>query len=328
MSASPVIGPRHLPEIRHRLAAWYASSAGVSTVAESGEMDTEQARRVTDRWRQTLEQAGMVYVAPDMCDTAQEMAAGLSTLAVDAEEDLPQPHGILIWGRRPQVRADPDDGMTYAPDGVMWRTRSRSIEVNLLLNPAATDPPRLGRALREGVERHAPPHLLPDVIPLWECRLPADGRERPWSALINGDGIEEADSDTIAVMRMLLATWLVIRQPASRRSLHDVERVSAPKASARRIERAGGDPTRTVDYVTLRRYEPPTGAATGTRPAPGDGTGRTYSVRWWTPPHRITRHWPSTGESKRVWRGPFINIPQGCESAPIQGEDRVYVLRR
>ncbi|GAA1451138.1 hypothetical protein [Nocardiopsis tropica] len=326
--SAPAISPRHLPEIRHRLAAWYASPAAANTIAAAAEMDTQQARRVTDRWRQTLDQAGMVYVDPDMCDTAQEMAAQLSTLAVDAEDDLPQPHGILIWGRRPHVPADPDDGMSYAPDGVMWRTRGRTVEVSLLLNPTTTEPAQLGRSLRAGVERHTEPHLIPDVIPLWECRLPADGRERPWSALINGDGTEEAENDTIAVMRMLLATWLVIRQPASRRSLHDVERVSAPRASARRIERTGGDPTRTVDYVTLRRYEPPTGAATGARPAPGDGTGRTYSVRWWIGPHRITRHWPSTGESRRVWRGPYLATPAGCETAPIQGEERVYVLRR
>lgn len=326
--SAPAINPRHLPEIRHRLAAWYDSPAAVNTIASAGEMGTEQARRAAERWHQVLDQVGMVYVDPDMCDTAQEMADQLSTLAVDAEDDLPQPHGLLIWGRRPRVPAHPDDGMRYAPDGVMWRTRGRTVEVILLLDPRATDPPRLGRSLRAGVERHTPPHLIPDLIPMWECGLPADGRERPWSSLINGDGVEEAEDDTVAVMRMLLATWLIIRQPASRRSLHDVERVGASKASARRIERASGDPTRTVDYVTLRRYEPPTGAATGARPVPGEETGRTYSVRWWVSPHRITRHWPSTGESKRVWRGPYLATPQGCETAPIQGEDRVYVLRR
>lgn len=324
----PEITPRNLPEIRHRLTDWYASPGAAQTLAEVTGTTPEAARAGTERWRRALERAGMVYVAPDMCATAQQMASDLSTLAVDADDDLPQPHGILIWGRRPQVPPDPQDGLRYAPDGVVWTTRGRTIEVGMLMDPRATDPPALGHALHQRVGLNTPAHLMPEVLPLGDVRLAADGRERPWSSLVNGDGEEEATSDTVAVMRMLLATWLVIRQPASRRSLHEVERVSAPRASARRIERAGGDPTRTVDYVTLRRYAPPTGAATGARTVSGDGTGRAYSVRWWVSPHRITRHWPSSGESRRVWRGPYMAIPEGCETAPIQGEERVYVLRR
>src|SRR5262249_50148975 len=93
-----------------------------------------------------------------------------------------------------------------------------------------------------------PAREIPGLLQMWESRMRADGRERPWSAT------PDADPDSHRVMRTLLATWLLIRQPAgTRKALHEAEELTAPKADQKRIARGGGDPTRTVRYVTLRQ---------------------------------------------------------------------------
>ena len=155
---------------------------------------------------------------------------------------------------------------------------------------------------------------------MWESRLRADGRERPWSST------EDVDPDSHRVLRTLLATWLLIREPADgRRAIHEAEEMVPSRATQKRIVRGGGDPTRTIRYVTLRQtLRRPDDSQLGD----GDHAGRIYRHRWFVRPHRANQFYPSTGEHQRIWRGPYLVVPAGCEGAPILGGERVNVLRR
>lgn len=124
---------------------------------------------------------------------------------------------------------------------------------------------------------------------------------------------------------VLLATWLLIRQPAEeRRALHCETRVPAPRSAQKHLARMGNDPTQTVRYITLRQNlrRPPN------TPTAEDHAQRIYHHRWFVQPHKVKQFYPSTGERKEIWRGPYLVVPAGCEEAPIIGGDRVNVLRR
>lgn len=60
----------------------------------------------------------------------------------------------------------------------------------------------------------------------------------------------------------------------------------------------------------------------------GGRDSKLYRHRWFVRPHRTNQYYPSTGEHQKIWRGPYLVIPDGCENAPILGGDRVNVLRR
>jgi hypothetical protein len=311
--------PRDLPGLRHDLARWYSTGPAALVASTLAEVDPQTGRQLAARHRATVEAAGMYFVNADMTDLAVRIGQGLDTFAVMADEDLPEDHGLLVWAHR---FIEPEaDGMRFAPLAVTWSAVGAHIDVTLYEHLPTAQPPVMADAYRTRLrEAGTPPGQVPELAQMWESRMRADGRDRPWSST------EDTDPDSHRVLRTLLATWLLIRQPAdARKALHQVEEVAAPKAAQKHIARSGGDPTRTVRYVTLRQTLRRTDDA---RPGGPDHASKIYRHRWFVRPHRTNQYYPSTGEHQKIWRGPYLVVPAGCENAPILGGDRVNVLRR
>lgn len=254
--------------------------------------------------------AELFYVTADMTALARQIGQGLDVYALSTD-DLPAQHGLLVWGE-PAT----SEQAGAAPIGVAWQTSGHRLVVSLLGDAAA---------YRQWCDRYSQDTM--DAAPLVSFgpltyrgkgpTLRLDQPDRAWSSLSLGDH-EEAT-------RTLLATLILIRQPVeARRSLHEVEEVAASRASQKRIARAGGDPARTVRYVTLRQSLRPPEAG---EPA-GEYARRVYRHRWFVKAHRARQYYPSTGEHQTIWRGPYLVVPAGCEDAPIIGGERVNVLRR
>ncbi|MFF0055637.1 hypothetical protein ACFYRI_14730 [Streptomyces microflavus] len=304
-----MITPRMLPGLRQDLVSWYEGGESVARFAAHIPTSAAEAAAVARRHRATVAAAELYFVNDDMTDLAVTIGRGLDTYAVTSE-DLPSDQGLLVWGKRPESFRVV--GVTGQPCAVTWTAVADRIEVTLYDHVPTTTPG--GRAAHAAVWGRT----APDLSQLWETTLRADGRERPWVVL------EDAE-DSHQVARTLLATWLLIRQPAdARKALHDIEEVPAPRSAQKHIARGGGDPTRTVRYVTLRQSLRPTNDSNA-----GSGhAGKIYKHRWFVRPHRANQYYPSAGEHRKIWRGPYLVVPAGCEDAPILGGDRVNVLRR
>lgn len=308
--------PRDLPGLRHDLADWYATEPAARHFADLIPTTLAEGRAVAARHRATTRAAGLYYVNDDMTDLAVAIGRGLEKFAVLADADLPEDHGLLMWAHRPVDIDDPE--LRGAPLAVTWTAVGGHVQVTLYEHLPTADPE--AREVYTAILRqHDPRGLVPELVQMWETTMPADGRERPWAV------VEDAENSH-KVLRTLLATWLLIRQPSdARKALHEVEEVAAPKSVQKRIARGAGDPTRTVRYVTLRK---------SLRPGTGEGSGgrehaqKVYRHRWFVRPHRARQFYPSKGEHQTIWRGPYLVVPAGCEDAPILGGERVNVLRR
>lgn len=304
---------RDVPRMRADLTAWWSTRDAVLLTASMMQTGLDEARQVADRHRRTVESAEMYFVSSEMTELARRIGTGLETFAVSIADDLPAEHGLLVWGHRPVDQ--PLDEVDGAPLAITWSATGGGINVGLYDHLPTAD-----AATRAVFTRQADPTALGDLAHLWETRMRADGKERPWAA------VEDAD-DSQHVLRTLLATWLLLRQPVARRgSVHESTEVTPSKAGRKQLARRGADPTRAVRYVTLR--QPPRTPEDTDTSASNDGAQRVYHHRWFVRPHRVDQYYPSTDEHQRIWRGPYLVTPPGTEHAPILGADRVHVLRR
>ncbi|MEV6133147.1 hypothetical protein AB0M05_41215 [Streptomyces violaceusniger] len=311
--------PRDLPGLRHELAQWYATDAATRVISHLAELGPAEGQRLADRHHAVIEAAGMYFVNGDMTDLAVRIGQGLDTFAVLADNDLPEDHGMLVWSHR---FIEPEaDGLQFAPLAVTWSAVGAHIDITMYEHLPTAQPPVMAQAYRTQLQKAGvPPGHAPELVQMWESRMRADGRDRPWSST------EDTDPDSHRVLRTLLATWLLIRQPAdARKALHQVQDVAAPKTAQKHIARGGGDPTRTVRYVTLRQT---LRREDDSRSGGRAHASKIYRHRWFVRPHRTNQYYPSTGEHQKIWRGPYLVVPAGCENAPILGGERVNVLRR
>ncbi|MFI6689702.1 hypothetical protein [Streptomyces sp. NPDC050485] len=176
------------------------------------------------------------------------------------------------------------------------------------------------------------------------CAVPVPlNTETPWEQLpgswkpsgegrpddVDKEDRRETENDALQVIRTLLGTLLLIRQPADARlGLWQAEEVRPDSAARKRLRRMNAErPDAPVRYITLRQ---------SIRPSPGDDhgardtAGRVYRHQWFVRPHRRT--YPDQNDPtgfSRKWVGPYLVTPAGCENAPILGKERVvHVLRR
>ena len=315
------ITPRDIPEVLPDLGDWFGSPTALETMtsvahaarhAQPGVTAAQHAaRRVT-----SLKEAELYFVNADMTQLAIQVAGGLEEWFTT--EDAPvDDHGLLIW----ETPLPVDDGPRGLwPTAAAWCRTGSTITVDTYGDFAALRQDATERGLyAKGYGPQLDQMRAGRLAFLSSIPFPAHQKGAETTSI-------EVDTppDIEGMLGILLATWLLIRQPADqRRALHQVEEVRAPRAGQKRIRRAGGDPLAPVRCITLRQSLRPTGY----EPVEGHA-GRVYRHRWFVKPHPVQQYYPSEGEHRRIWRGPYLVVPPGCEDAPILGGERVNVLRR
>ncbi|MEU2968991.1 hypothetical protein ABZ687_28940 [Streptomyces ardesiacus] len=300
--------PRDVPEAREDLVGW-ADRAG-----QAGTIRPSSAHAIATGARA----AGQYYVASHMTALARTVGEGLPQFDLMAD-DLPEPYGFLVWDGRASAEHD-----GCAPVAVLWRLVADQVHLLSLTDAADYRAWAMGSEQAAAMGRRAAAERVRQATAgrltvRGQTTFPADGREVPWERLELGSHE--------SVVRTVLATWFMTRQPAdARRGLHEVEEVAASRSAQKRIARTGGDPMATVRYVALRRaLRPPSEGSD----EDGHAT-RIYRHRWFVRPHKRTypdRNHPDGKSKKRV--GPYLVTPRGCEDAPILDPDKlVNVLRR
>ncbi|MFI9772782.1 hypothetical protein ACIHJG_38985 [Streptomyces sp. NPDC052415] len=300
--------PRDVPDAREDLITWAAHAGKAGTIAPPAARGIATGARA----------AGQYYVASHMTALARTVGDGLLQFDLMAD-DLPEPQGLLVWDGKATAEHD-----GCAPVAVLWRLVADQVHLLSLADAADYRAWAMGHEQAAAVGRSAAAEQVRKAIAgrlavRGQTVFPADGREVPW------DRLELATH--VSLVRTLLATWFMTRQPAdARRGLHEVEEVGPSRSAQKRIARSGGDPTATVRYVTLRRaLRPPSEG----RDEDGHAT-RIYRHRWFVRPHKRTypdKDHPEGKSRKRV--GPYLVTPRGCEDAPILDPDKlVNVLRR
>jgi hypothetical protein len=127
----------------------------------------------------------MYFVNSDLTDLAVKIGAGLETFAILPDDDLPEPHGLLVWSRR--FIDSEADGLRFAPLAVAWSAAGGHVDVTLYDHLPTT------QQVIADVYRTQPgprEHVLarwPDLLQMWDSRMRADGRERPWAATPDAD---------------------------------------------------------------------------------------------------------------------------------------------
>ncbi|MEU5417786.1 hypothetical protein [Streptomyces sp. NPDC020667] len=330
-----------VPEVRQGLVGW-ADENVVRGQRGSGAM---QVSGFTDPFlmQSAVRGAEQFFVNDRMTWLARDMGADLPVCAFDAE-DLPDPLGFLVWSDDPCPRPT----TLGRPRAVLWCRTGMSLRV-LVLDDAGP----FRRTLEEAGNRADPTwarqitmSLAGDLALGFGATVPLN-TETEWEEIkrawtvdkygrpakdrygVGTERIDELHEMQLRVIRTLLGTLLLIRQPADeRRALWQAEEVRPDVAARKRLRRAGAEhPDAPVRYITLRQ---------SVRPAPEDDlgardtAGRIYRHQWFVRPHRRT--YPDatdpTGYSRK-WVGPYLVTPAGCEDAPVLGRERVVsVLRR
>ncbi|MFJ4676974.1 hypothetical protein [Kitasatospora sp. NPDC088783] len=304
---APVHGitPRDVPQVRLDILDWLASPT-TRTILEQ----RAPTPGVTQFLAANAASAELYYVNSDMTHLAHTVGRDLGVYAL-TPDDLPARSGLLVW----ETPLD-DGGAHWAPSAVMWLANETRFSVSMFVS--ATHYLHWAKAWGPSAVTDARPIRAGRLILRGQAQpLPVDGRERPWETM------NLAANDV--VLRTLLATWLLIRQPASARTLHHVEHVPAPKSVQHRLRGRAPDPAAAIRLVTLRRALRPAAGAAADR----EHAAQVYRHRWVVRLHRRTYpdHTSPSGFDKK-WIGPYLAVPKGCESAPIIGADRVNVLRR
>lgn len=326
--------PAEIPALHMSLRGWLghpfffkvtidALDAGQGTIIPAAANPLEAAVILHQEETRRLGSAELYAVDEEM--TAQALAAGarLPDWSVQPD-DLPAEQGFLVFDS-PIGYSEATDGLIAPivacswgpsphcspPTGAVWLTFWSAPVLDRLVQAgieAGLDP---SEAQRE-VKRGSPPLVWDDEALLcWsagEPDIPTTPRYIPSEEV---SGVIAKDR-TLPWIQTVLATWLLIQEPA----IVEITEQRAPRPERRRAERAGR-PLPPVRVVSIHRR-----VSTATRPA--EPSGRTVNVRF-----RVRGFWrdqpygKGRALRKRTW------IPEhwrGPEDAPVLIRPRVTVV--
>lgn len=354
MGSSTAYPPaRELPELRAELTAWlrdpgpdgggawFRFALAVQENHRPGSVG-DPARAAAEVHRHlaaTVPAAELFYVAADMTALAHHAAASLPDYRL-RREDLPAPCGLMAFEHAPR-RGRAGLGVrlvTWGPDpaglGVHYWGHPATDTAEPLRVPSPGPDPAARAELAElardiqAAGAAIPPHPTPAHGHLYAGAVPipfADTATHPGTPppsdavhppVANADPPAVTDDDVGEVLRVVVATWLLMGQ-----TITTHHREEAPRAGRRRITRVDPALTTAVRTVTLRR------ARTDADPDQAH-VGRAWQHRWVVGGHWRTYRDARFSEEVRerpTWIHPHIKGPDG---APLLGGDRVRILKR
>lgn len=285
-----------------------------------------------NQWAASLEAAELFWVAKDMLQIAEVAAESLPSFTIEAE-DIPAPHGLLVW-----------EGTLHTIAGFSWKVVGGSVCLNALVPKKLASERLAGFQVAQQEQRDANKIRLDHLMPvkrtleesrkreLWR-RMTQDIQVKSelWSDVelpiplgkeVSPDNIRNSTSmadDLDRKIGVLLPTiamslWLLMDQTLASR-----EMVRPSRAGMKRLARLDASLLTETRYVTLRRK--------AVNPTYGEGEGVQRSHRWWTRGHwRKVPFGPGKTRRRPTWIAPYISGPDG---APILDPSRlVSVLRK
>lgn len=280
------------------------------------------------QWATSLEAAELFWVARDMLQIAEVAAESLPAFTIEAE-DIPAPHGVLVW-----------EGTLHTIAGFSWQVVGGSVHLNALVPRQLAAERLAGFVLKQREsERIRIDHLIPVRRASTEAakqsliqeRMESGSRAELWSDVelpiplgreIDPESIRCSTAmadDLDRKIGVLLPTiamslWLLMDQTLASR-----EMIRPSRHGMKRIARLDAALLTETRYVTLRRK--------AVNPSYGDGEGTQRSHRWWTRGHwRKVPYGPGRSRRRPTWIAPYISGPDG---APILDPDKlVSVLRK
>jgi hypothetical protein len=260
-------------------------------------------------WYPSHEAADLFWVCKKMRDLGVEGANEMPEYVFEAD-DMPSPHGILVWEEAVQGAA-----------GVAWKSYGNTIVLTVLVPKAkaidmavrATKNPKAREVLRK----------MPVRAQLWsEMEIPVPfGTTIKQGSYRIGTQYKDMEEDRLwaeLIPRLLITLWGLMEQP-----LAGSEIVRPSKAGMKRLARMNPNLLTETRYITLRRIEVPKSEESGS----GLDSGMHYSVRWVVRPHeRWIDDKDNPGKKRKIKVRPHIKGPEG---APLLDPSKlVSVLRK
>lgn len=310
------IPPGQLPKVRDRLARFWGGEDAVDVLASltadtpihlpghivdrPGEFATPVPRpdrdtlaRFCRHTAHTLPAANLYWVSTEFTAVAAAAGRNLPDLTITSEE-LPAPHGLLVWQLPIAHTTTPYPVEVTAAH---WATTPSGVWVCFYTRPEAVFPAHERARVRSVIG-----WLMPATPPL---PISFDGE------------LGEAQRSLVAT---LLATWLLLHQPG----VADVTHQAITKKKLRKAYARAGRPVPTVRIIDIRRRINHTSPGDGQVDS-GEHPTRTYSVRSLVSGHwRTQRYGPKLSKSRRIFIHPYLRGPEG---APLRVTETVKVLR-
>jgi hypothetical protein len=325
---------RMLPEIRAELVQWLADDGpggGQERWAQGFDARTAaEERRAARDWAVALRAAELFYVSKDM--TRMAVSAGLALPSYRLHpEDLPAPHGLLLW-EEPATDAYDSGETTGCPIiGVSWAQHGGGVQLRTWclredwIRFMAKGDPRAGLKDLTGPEVRALRLAYPQQIVCMSRGFLPFGQVPGWLSSMPEDtsGMTVAELEDYSrsagrqeqAERALVVTWLLMGQ-----TLASSEEVRPSKAAMKNLRRLDPNLLMGVRYVQLRhRGSGPEEHAEGE-------AGRSYRFRWIVRGHWRNHWYPSEQRHRPIWIRPHEKGPDG---APLLDPEKlVNVLRR
>lgn len=296
-----MIQPAQIPEIRAQLRAWYSTDFGKEHLAYIGGTQPAAART-----RDALAGADLFYISEEMADLVTHAAPSMPDYVLTAR-DLPSPAGFM-YSPRPlfEVELGPIMPEPAGIHAVAWHpvTMTRVEDDGRTMPWEAVELACL-------LDRDMLP--MPRGIAAQHPRLCQFTGTAAWP--LNDDLSYELDelpedrdlSEMRTPLSMLKTAWILMQQPIAAQ-----ETVQAIRASRRRIQRLGSEPS-PVRVIKLRR---------ASRSFGGTGSpSREYQHQWIVRGHWRQQWYASVQDHRPVWIAPHL---QGPEDAPLLGGEKVH----
>lgn len=297
--------PVDVLDLRSELIAWHAKPHALQVF--EGHWGEEEimsqhysASGLTPRQFVLAQQAMLRSSSAFMVDKAmtplcKHAAATLPDIRGFTESELPSVAGFLIWDGEPAWSRTLDTGERQDIIAVSWVCIGNNINISIFEDREGGTYP----GPDPEAERDAARVLYPRLVDLGRMML-----------RVGDPDVVMNETWAGPLARVLISTWMLMRQTLTQTSRCDV-----PRGTRRRAERLGE--LSEISVVRLRRIV--------TRNDNDDPQPVEWSHRWIVSGHWRNQWVPSLEAHRPTWIAPYV---KGPEDLPLVVKDRVSVLSR